>query len=56
MLWLVALCEDLAKSVTRLEALDFGCPVCHVEDDHAQGCAYPLAEAVLAGRWRVAPE
>ena len=53
MLWLVDLCESLAKAITRLDADDFGCPVCRREDGHAERCSLPLAEAVLDGRWRI---
>lgn len=54
-LWLVDLCEALAKAVAGLEADDFGCPVCNKEEGHSDRCPLPLAEAVLEGRWRVTP-
>lgn len=54
-LWLVDLCESLAKAVTGLEGGDFGCPACHQEEGHSDRCPLPLAEAVLEGRWRVFP-
>lgn len=53
--WLVDLSEALAKAITRLDADDFGCPVCRREEGHTERCSLPLAEAVLDGRWRIVP-
>lgn len=54
-LWLVELCEALAKGLTAIGPdRDFRCPACgHEGDAHGARCPIPLAEAALAGRWRV---
>lgn len=55
MLWVLDLCEELAKALTSLDSPDFRCVVCGQEDDHSARCSVRLGEAVLAGRWKVAP-
>lgn len=54
-LWLVDLCESLAKGVVGLEGDDFGCAACRREEGHSDRCPVPLAEAALRDRWRVTP-
>ena len=55
MLWLLDLSEALAKGLTSLDSPDFRCVVCGQEEDHGVRCSVRLAEAVLGGRWKVAP-
>ena len=54
-LWLVELSEALAKGLAAIAPdRDFLCPACGQDPEgHGQRCPIPLAEAVLAGRWRV---
>jgi hypothetical protein len=56
MLWLVDLCETLAKGLASLGVDDdFRCKACgsDPETGHGRRCPVPLADAVLAGRWKV---
>lgn len=56
LLWLVDLSETLAKGLAGLGVdTDFRCKACgqDPEEGHGRRCPVPLADAVLAGRWKV---
>jgi hypothetical protein len=53
--WLLDLVETLAKAIRQVGPLeDFSCALCGGQEDaHAPRCALGLADAALAGRWRI---